>query len=347
MKIAIITDQHFGARKNSKLFHDYFLKFYNDIFFPTLEERGIKVVVDMGDTFDSRKGIDFAALAWAKDNYYDRLAKLGVKVHTIVGNHTAYYKNTNQVNAVDLLLREYKNVIIYSEPTSVKLGKLPVLFVPWINEENSGNTLKSIKDFSGVHAMGHLELNGYPAHRGHIMETGHDGKLFASYKKVFSGHYHTRSTDGRVFYLGNPYEIYSNDMGDDRGFHIFDTENDDLQAFNNPYNMYEVIYYEDTPHQTFDARTYQGKIVKLIVRKKSNPKQYDKFVNKLLESEIAELNIVELDVGEIIDLEKYDPESEDTISILNRCVEDSEQSINKSEISKLIHEVYREACELV
>ena len=23
MKIAIITDQHFGARKNSKLFHDY------------------------------------------------------------------------------------------------------------------------------------------------------------------------------------------------------------------------------------------------------------------------------------------------------------------------------------
>tara|TARA_B100000035_G_scaffold292842_1_gene281794 strand:+ start:4459 stop:5502 length:1044 start_codon:yes stop_codon:yes gene_type:complete len=347
MKVAIITDQHFGARKNSKLFHDYFLKFYNDIFFPTLEKENIKVVVDMGDTFDSRKGIDFSALAWAKDNYYDRLAKMGVTVHTIVGNHTAYYKNTNEVNAVDLLLREYKNVIIYSEPTEVKLGNLPVLFVPWINEENSENTFKSIKDFRGVHAMGHLELNGYPAHRGHIMEAGHDGKLFASYSRVFSGHYHTRSTDGRVFYLGNPYEIYSNDMGDDRGFHIFNTENDDLQVFNNPYNMYEVIYYEDTPHQTFDSRTYQGKIVKLIVRKKSNPKQYDKFVNKLLESDIAELNIVELDVGETIDLDKYDPESEDTISILNRYVEESEQSINKSEISKLIHEVYREACELV
>jgi hypothetical protein len=61
MKVAIITDQHFGARKNSKLFHDYFLKFYNDIFFPYLEENNIKVVIDMGDTFDSRKGID---LAW-------------------------------------------------------------------------------------------------------------------------------------------------------------------------------------------------------------------------------------------------------------------------------------------
>jgi len=55
MKVAIITDQHFGARKNSKLFHDYFLKFYNDVFFPTLEQHGITTVVDMGDTFDSLK----------------------------------------------------------------------------------------------------------------------------------------------------------------------------------------------------------------------------------------------------------------------------------------------------
>jgi UDP-2,3-diacylglucosamine pyrophosphatase LpxH len=122
MKVAIITDQHFGARKNSKLFHDYFLKFYNDVFFPTLEEHGITTVVDMGDTFDSRKGIDFSALSWAKNNYYDSLQEMGVKVHTIVGNHTAYYKNTNQVNAVDLLLREYDNVTVYSEPTEVMLG---------------------------------------------------------------------------------------------------------------------------------------------------------------------------------------------------------------------------------
>ena len=102
MKIAIITDQHFGARKNSKLFHDYFLKFYENIFFPTIEKEGITTIVDMGDTFDSRKGIDFAALSWAKKNYFDRLQEMGITVHTIVGNHTAYYKNTNDINAVDL-----------------------------------------------------------------------------------------------------------------------------------------------------------------------------------------------------------------------------------------------------
>ena len=77
MKIAIITDQHFGPRKNSKLFHDYFLKFYNDVFFPLLHSEGITTIVDMGDTFDSRKGIDFSALSWAKDNYYDKLKRDG------------------------------------------------------------------------------------------------------------------------------------------------------------------------------------------------------------------------------------------------------------------------------
>ncbi len=347
MKVAIITDQHFGARKNSKLFHDFFLKFYNDVFFPTLEERGIKVVVDMGDTFDSRKGIDFSALAWAKNNYYDRLAQMGVTVHTIVGNHTAYYKNTNDLNAVDLLLREYQNVIIYSEPTEVKLGNLPVLFVPWINEENSQNTFQCVKDFPGVHAMGHLELNGYPAHRGHLMAQGLDGKLFKNFKQVFSGHYHTRSSDGQVFYLGNPYEIYSNDMGDDRGFHIYDTDTQELEVVNNPYTMYDVIYYEDTPHQTFNYSKFSNKIVKLIVRKKTDIKKYEKFVDKLIKSDISELNIIELDVGEVVDLDKYDPESEDTISILNRYVKDSDQEIDKSEIQNLIYEIYQEACEIV
>ena len=159
MKVAIITDQHFGARKNSKLFHDYFLKFYNDIFFPYLEENNTKVVIDMGDTFDSRKGIDFSALAWAKNNYYDRLQDMGIRVHTIVGNHTAYYKNTNEVNAVDLLLREYDNVTVYSEATEVKIDDRNILFIPWINQDNEEKTFKVIENSNSKCAFGHLELS--------------------------------------------------------------------------------------------------------------------------------------------------------------------------------------------
>ena len=57
MKVAIITDQHFGARKSSRIFHDFFKKFYRNVFFPTLEKRGIKTVLDLGDTFDNRRNL--------------------------------------------------------------------------------------------------------------------------------------------------------------------------------------------------------------------------------------------------------------------------------------------------
>jgi UDP-2,3-diacylglucosamine pyrophosphatase LpxH len=346
MKVAIITDQHFGARKNSKLFHDYFLKFYNDVFFPTLEEYGITTVVDMGDTFDSRKGIDFSALSWAKSNYYDRLQEMGVNVHTIVGNHTAYYKNTNNVNAVDLLLREYNNVTVYSEPTEVMLGQLPILFIPWINQENEEKTLKLIEKTTCSCAMGHLELQGFRVNKQIVMEHGLEGKLFGKFTKVYSGHYHTRSNDGTVFYLGNPYEIYWTDVGDTRGFSIFDTETITHEYVNNPYKMFYNIYYEDTNHQTFDAREYENKIVKIVVRKKTDTKKFEKFVDKLYASNIAELKIIEnFDIQEPQNFEAF--ESEDTISILNRYIEEAEINLDKSIIQKMMQEIYQEACELV
>jgi len=346
MKVAIITDQHFGARKNSKLFHDYFLKFYNEVFFKTLEERGITTVVDMGDTFDSRKGIDFSALSWAKNNYYDRLQEMGVTVHTIVGNHTAYYKNTNEVNAVDLLLREYKNVKVYAEPTEVKLGNLKTLFIPWINQENEKLSINSIEKSTCRCAMGHLELQGFRVNRQIIMEHGLESKLFEKFSTVFSGHYHTRSTDGRISYLGNPYKIYWTDVNDTRGFHIFDTETFEIEPINNPFKMFYNIYYEDTPYQTFDTREYENKIIKVIVRKKSSPKNFEKFIDKILASNVFELKVIEnYQIQENEEFEAF--ESEDTISVLNRYIEEAEVELDKTRVQNILQEVYKEACELV
>ena len=346
MKIAIITDQHFGARKNSKLFHDYFLRFYNDVFFPTLEQEGITTIVDMGDTFDSRKGIDFSALSWAKDNYYDRLKEMGITVHTVVGNHTAYYKNTNEVNAGDLLLREYENVKVYSEVESIMLDNLNVLLVPWINSDNEDKSVSLINKSTAPVCMGHLELKGFRVHRGYIMDHGTDCNIFEKFDRVYSGHYHTRSNQGEIYYLGNPYEMFWNDCGDTRGFHLFDTETLEHTPINNPYQLFSIIYYEDDDYQLFDTTKYTNKIVKLIVRKKSDTKKFEKFVDKLFSSNVAELKVVEnFEFQESEEFEAF--ESEDTMSILNRYIEESEVNLDKSRIQKMIQEIYQEACELV
>ena len=346
MKIAIITDQHFGARKNSKLFHDYFLKFYEDIFFPTLIKEGITTIVDMGDTFDSRKGVDFVSLEWAKNNYYDKLEELGITIHTIIGNHTAYYKNTNDLTGVGLFLREYDNVKIYSEAEEVTLDKTKFLFVPWINSENQNKTFELIEESDSPCVMGHLELNGFMATRGHYMEHGMDANIFDKFDRVFTGHYHMRSNQGNVFYLGNPYEMYWNDVNDrERGFHLFDTDTLVHTPVNNPYQIFHNLYYEDTPHQMLDITKYNQKILKVIVRKKSDPKQFEKYIDKLYSSNLAELKIVEnFDFTEGEEFEA--DESEDTISLLNRYIQESEVDLDKSVITEILQDVYREACEV-
>ena len=321
MKVAIITDTHYGARKGSKHLHDYFELFYNNVFFPALEEHGVEAVIHMGDAFDSRKSIDYQSLEWAKRVVFDPLKKYDV--HMIIGKHDTYYKNTNEVNSPELLLQTYSNIKAYSQPTEVNVGGLDILFLPWINQGNEELSLNTIKKTSCRCAMGHLELQGFRVNRQIIMEHGLDSKLFEKFDHVFSGHYHTRSSDGRISYLGNPYEMYWTDVNDTRGFHIFDTETLTLTPVNNPYKLFYNIYYEDTNHKLFNATEYENKIVKVIVRKKSKPKDFEKFIDKLHSVGVQDLKIIEN--FEIQESEEFEiDEDENTLSILNRYIDESE-----------------------
>ena len=343
MKIAIITDQHFGARKSSKILHDYYEKFYKDVFFPYLKEHKIDTVIDMGDTFDNRRNIDLWAMDWARNNYFDILRDMGVTLHSIVGNHTAYYKDTNQINTIDLLLKQYNNITVYSEAQEIKIDNLNILLLPWINSENEAKTLDVIKRSKSKIAMGHLELNGFVATRGHMMEDGMDIDVYDKFDKVYSGHYHTRSDNGKIYYLGNPYEMYWNDVNDTRGFHIFDTETTEHTPVNNPYKLFYNVYYEDTPHQLLDASEYKNKIVKVIVRKKTEQKKFEKFLDKLYSVGVHELKIVEnfaIQENEEFEVE----ETENTISILNRYIDESDMDCDKSVVKGILQKIYSEAC---
>jgi hypothetical protein len=315
------------------------------VFFPTLEQYGITTVIHMGDAFDSRKSIDFVGLDWTRKVVLDPLSKYDV--HLITGNHDCYFKNSNKVNSPELLLSEYKNIKTYSEPTEIKVDGLDILLLPWINTENQEKSLKLIKKTKSKIAMGHLEMQGFRVNKHLVMEEhGLEADIFSNFTKVFSGHYHTRSDNGTVFYLGNPYEIYWNDVNDVRGFTIFDTETLEHFSIDNPYRMFYNIYYEDTPYQTFDTRDYEGKIVKVIVRKKSDQTQFEKFIDKLYTTNISELKIVEnFQVQDIEEFEAF--ESEDTFSILQRYVNDSECEFNKTTITNILEEVYKESLEMM
>ena len=346
MKVAIITDQHFGFKKGSKIWLDYFQKFYDEVFFPTLKKEGIDTILDLGDTFDNRKGVDLRSLDWAKSNYFDLIRDNGMKMISIVGNHTAFYKDTNDINTIDLMLREYDNIRIVEECEEITVGGLPILFIPWINSENDAKTYQMIKDSKCKVAMGHLELNGFVATHGHVMDVGADFECYNKFKHVFSGHYHTRSNNGSIYYLGNPYEMFWNDVNDKRGFHIYDTDTLKLKTINNPYAMYKIIHYANTPRQMTNFEQYRDKIVKVVVREKDDDKAYDMFMQSLSKVNPYDIKVVERTVNMLAPDEDI-AQTEDTMTLLNTYIDDLSTDLNKSKIKDILRETYQQACEVL
>lgn len=344
MKVLLITDQHFGVRNDSLVYVEYYKKFYTNVVIPFIQKFNIKNVVCLGDTFDRRKSINFNSLEAAKEMWFQPLADMGVQMTMLVGNHDIYYKNTLRVNAPSLLLGEYANIQILDSPTEFRLGDLSVLGIPWICDETRSRTYELLEKSVSPICMGHLEFNGFEAHPGHVMEHGIDMNPFNKFDKVFSGHYHSKSNKGNVYYLGNPYELYWNDYQSRRGFHVFDTETLETKFYRNPYTMFEKIVYNDKT-QYLDVSYTSGKYVKVIVQEKADHLKFDRLIKMLYDAGVADLKIIE-DLSLEFETEDSDVETEDTLTLLEKYIDEVECNLNKESIKTTIKTLYLEACEV-
>ena len=190
MKIALLNDTHFGCRNDSPHFINYQNKFYEELFFPYLVKNDIKCLVHLGDVVDRRKFINHNTAHNFKIKFWDKLEELGIDTHIILGNHDTYYKNTNEVNAIQNL--NLGKVKTYTRATEVNLGGLDILFIPWICEDNIEDTLYQIDNSTSQIAMGHLEIKGFEMHKGVVNEHGLDREQFKRFEKVMSGHFHKK-----------------------------------------------------------------------------------------------------------------------------------------------------------
>ena len=342
MKLALITDCHLDGRKGSLAFWEYFQKFYDEVFFPALEEHGVTTVIDLGDTFDNRKSMDFNTFHRVKTNYFERLKDY--KVHMILGNHCTYYKNTNRINSPELLLEQYDNISIYSEPKHIKLGSKKFLMLPWINKENQDEVFELLETSEADICCGHLELNGFEVTPGMKMDHGMDANLFHRFKRVWSGHFHHKSKIGNVQYLGNPYQMYWNDYKDTRGFHIYDTESDNLGYIKNPFEIFDKIFYDDTSvdYNKQDVSSYKDKYIKIVVNEKRDYQMFETLVDRLYNVGVHDVKIVETLVEE--DTADIEISSKDTLTLLNEYIDEVEMSVDKSDLKGLMRNLYIESC---
>ena len=343
MKILLITDQHFGVRNDNVFFIDHYQRFYGEVVLPFIDAHQIDTVIALGDTFDKRRSINFMSLDSAKQMWFDPLRERGIQMHMLVGNHDIYYKNTLRVNAPSELLGEYNNIRIYTEPTTVVFDNLPILLLPWICDENREQSLNTVTESSAPVAMGHLELNGFEAHPGHVMLNGMDKSLFKKFKRVFSGHYHMKSKKDNITYLGNPYQLYWNDYGCKRGFHVFDTDTLKTTFYRNPFDIFHKLYYNNGVTLP-DGEELKGAFVKLIVENKGDYAKFDYSVKELQDMSLADLKIiedlsVEIENGSVV-------ETEDTITLLDNYIDEIDLKVNKDNVKQTLRSLYTEALEL-
>jgi len=348
MKIAIIADTHFGVRSDSPAFAEYQYRFLDDIFFPYLEKNNINTLIHLGDIVDRRKFVNFKTLNDFRKRFMNRLSDLNVHTHLIIGNHDTYYKNTNEINAPVELFSTYDKVTTYDQPKVLTIDDVRFLMVPWICPETASITKTMLEQESADIVCGHLEIAGFEMLNGITNTHGLDKKYLKRFEKVFTGHFHKKSDDGHIYYLGAPYEMVWSDYKCPKGFHTFDIETRELERIANPYRIHRKIYYNDenNTYQEFDYSDYRDTYVKIIVEKKKDYYMFDRFIDGFYKmTSVHDLKIIEdysdLDASSVED--DIAEKAEDTTTLIDNYVEQLNTKLDKSRLKTLMRSLYTEA----
>ena len=353
MKIALLGDTHVGARKDSIVFQEYFTKFYEEVFIPYLDKHEIKTVIQLGDFFDNRKSTSTRALRWVKETLLKPLEDRGIALYILVGNHDIFYKNTIKLNALQENLGHYNWIALVQEPTTFDFDGVKMDIIPWIAPENEEEIYKFVKKTKSKYCCGHFEFNGYVMHKGVVSTHGANAKDFAKYDQVYSGHYHTHSTDGHINYIGTPYEMNWSDCNDPKGFWIFDTETETSERIMNPYKMYHKILYNDEENcvniNEFDYDYYKDSYIRVIIEKRNDIPHFENFLEALnMNCSPHDLSITDISVAyRDIDIEKI--ETEDPLTALIATIENDEtqEKLDKKEVKAITMDIYNRAMQVI
>jgi hypothetical protein len=348
MKLALLNDTHFGCRNDSPAFIEYQNKFYDEVFFPYIIENNITTLVHLGDVVDRRKFINHNTAHNFREKFWHRLADLKIDTHIIIGNHDTYYKNTNEVNAIENL-NVGPEVKIYTQPREVEFDGTKIQFLPWICDDNYDDSIHAIDHSNADICFGHLEIKGFEMHGGHVNQHGLESNQFRRFEKVLSGHFHKKSDNGHIHYLGTQYEITWSDHKCPKGFHVFDTNTRELERIENPNRIFKKFIYDDTKYDYTHQRLegYNNCFVKLIVSQKTNDEMY----NKLIEKFYSQINVHELIIVDEPTLntstvrEDILDQGEDTLTFLGNYIEQVDTDLDKVKLKEFAKELYVEASE--
>ena len=347
MKVAILNDTHCGIRNSSEIFLNNAAKFYQDVFFPECEKRGVEQIIHLGDYYDHRKFVNFKALNHNRKHFLNELRARGMKMDIIPGNHDTFYKNTNDLNSLKECLGHYMNEIhIIMEPRVMEYGSLKIALLPWICQDNYDKSMEFITNCKADWLGAHLELSGFDMMRGVTNVHGMNHKIFEKFELVLTGHFHVGSRRDNVWYLGSQMEFFWSDAGDKKYFHIIDTETREIEKIHNPHTLFEKIVYNDdkVDYNNYDVSHLDNKFVKVAVVNKTDAFVFDRFIDRIQNQDIYELKIAE-NFSEFVGDNVGDEglEIEDTAQLVDNYIDNVDTELDKDRIKINMRELMTEA----
>jgi len=351
MKIAVLNDTHHDIRNASDIFLNSAEKFYSEVFFPYLIKNDIKRIIHLGDAFDNRKTMNIKALNHYRHVFLSKLREYGIRMDIIPGNHDVYYKNTNSMNALKEFLGHYMDEIdIHMDPTVLRLGGIKIGLVPWITRDNEEECKEFIQNADVDVLGGHFELNGFDLMRGRKMDHGMDASPFARFPLVMSGHYHTKSHQGNIHYLGSQMEFTWSDAHDPKFFHVLDTQTKKLEAIRNPNTLFQKLVYNDQ-EKVYNQETIMnsvpdltGKFVKIVILNKYYPEAFDSFLDHVNSYNYFDLKVTErFDDYNGSSVDDEDVNVESTKEALDSYVDAVVTDLDRSRLKYNMVNLYEEA----
>lgn len=316
MKVALISDTHFGMKRNNETFLQSQLKFFRNQFIPYLKQNNITTIFHLGDCFDTRVSIDSKIM-----NIVIDLFKYDLKDFTIylmIGNHDTYFDTTIDVNSLRPLTF-LNNVHVITKVDQISIENTSITMCPWIVDSEA--FYEEIKDIESDICMGHFSIAKCKMFRDQDAESGLDKDVFLNkFKLTLSGHFHTRSEEvknnNKIIYFGNPYHMTRSDINDKRGFAILDTKSLELE------------YIDNTESIKFVSYNYPKKLVKSDIYNNHVDINvgYDDSYN-------------EIEVQEYIErIEKYEPAFPINLKTINKLEVNADEDIKIDSINNLINE---------
>lgn len=356
-EIALISDVHFGCRANSEKYLLIFEKFFKETLKNVIKERNIKDCRILGDLFDNRNSINIRTMNTVLsvfDMYEKEFPDLIISI--LLGNHDVYYHNRVDINSIECL-RRFNNVRIISKVEKETISGKTILMVPWITSKTSEvyeNFIFYANQNEKIdYVLGHFEIKNFEMIPGIKDENGFEHSIFNNFGRVVSGHFHLRNAQGKISYLGCPYQLSWSDYGDKKGIHILKVETNELEFIpNNDSPEHVKIYISDIAKFKDDIKQKKqilsqihNNYIKFIIDKKFSDSSILKIINKL-----ETLNPIKLEVeNQYVDDISFDPNIENKIKdlkdplsfLFEYCNNIEIQDVDKKDMLKRLSELYQ------